>query len=541
MAEDAVIKSIPAEEMPGTLRKRLVVPEERLVLLVDGGEVLDERGPGEHSLGNWPRPAPDAVQLPQIPFDLRLRIQHLKSGDGHHFDLVWPLTLQFEHPGHFYTVWLAQAPDDGTAMADLEDYLAGWVAEKAQEQAARYTLEDLQAEAQLQSALARQMRPQLVGLLGNLGLKLVGSQHPQPRTLEDERAALESMNQLARASRDGRFDALFERLEDKQMLADRLAELYNERGDNPPDEALVELLWQVVDQSPEEATVQARQAVQGLERKVTALRLTLAAERTENERRFRQFQVRLEKAEGEEPAQRSADVDPARLLKRLLYVLRILGTGLTLLAALAALLAPQMTEEYIQLRGVALLFTVGVGVATLISDLFIRRRVRQVREEEEHRKRAESRASLRRRREADRLVRARVEAGLKQVADNLEAAWKKSYSQEGALRDLAVQMREVARRAARFGEQDVRTANYHAARYLERDSVPDDQLSAMLDLDEDLLARSQSLAGTAQSLYEQVNAGQVDEARAALAGLENGLNALRNRFTERGAYLMSST
>lgn len=534
MAEEAMIRSMPAEEMPGTLRKRLVVPDERLVLLVDGGEVVGQRGPGEHGLGNWPKPAPDAVQLPQAPFDLRLRIQHLKSGDHHHFDLVWPLTVQVEQAADFYTAWLAEAPDGDTALTELEDHLAGWVWEKAQGRAAQHTLEDLQAEEQLQSALAREMRPQLSGLLGELGLRLVGSQRPQPRTLDDEQAALESMNQFARAARDARFDALFERLEDRQMLADRLAEW----GEGPPDPALVELLWEVVDQGPEGAAVQARQAAEALERQVASLRLTLAAEQTENERRFRQMVTRLEKAEGEEPAAGRPLVDPARVLKRLLYVLRIVGTGITLLAALTALLAPHLVVEYIRLRGLSLLFTVVVGALTIFSELFLRHRVRQVREAE-RRKRAESRASLRRRREADRLVRARIEAGLKQVAGNLEAAWKKAYSQEGSLRDLAVQMREVAREATRFEEQDVRAANYQAARYLSNERVPDDQLSAMLDLDEDLLDRSQSMAATAQTLYEQVNAGQVDEARAALRGLENGLNALRNRFIERGAYLMS--
>jgi hypothetical protein len=179
-----------------------------------------------------------------------------------------------------------------------------------------------------------------------------------------------------------------------------------------------------------------------------------------------------------------------------------------------------------------------LGVLTLVSDLFVQGRVRQVRRQAAQAKEKESRASLKQRRQADHLVRARVEAGLTQVADNLEGAWKKGFGEGGAARDLAVDLREAARRAARFGEQDVRVANYRAGRYLAQDRVPDDQLAAVLDLDDDLLARSRSLAQTAESLYEQVTAGQVDAARSALRELDNGLNALRNRFTERGAYLM---
>jgi hypothetical protein len=234
-----------------------------------------------------------------------------------------------------------------------------------------------------------------------------------------------------------------------------------------------------------------------------------------------------------------AKVDPARALRRLLFFLRLIGTAVTLLAAVIALLLPQLDEEYAQLQGATLLLTVVIGILTLISDLWLQRRVRRVRREAVEEKRAESRASLKRRRLADQLVRARVEAGLKQVADNLEAAWKKGYNEGGVARDLAVDLREVARRAAQLGEQEVRAANYHAGRYLAQDRAPDEQLAAVLDRDDDLLVRSQSLAQTAEALYEQLNAGQVDAARTALHDLENGLNSLRNRFTERGAYLMN--
>lgn len=538
MPENEVIKFLPAGDLPGTFRKRLIVPEERIALLVESEEVVGQREPGEHFLGNWPKPAPDAVQLPQIPFDIRPRIQHLKSGDGQLFDLVWSLTVQFENPAHFYSVWLAQAPENEAALLDMEDYLAGQVWEAAQKQVAQYTLLDLQHEEQVQASLGRAMRGQLVALLHNLGLGLVGSQRPQPQTLEDDRAVLESMNQLARAARDARFEAVFERLEDEEMLAQRLLEWSAERGEGPPDPALVDLLWQVVEQGPEESALRAQQATQALQREVASLRLTVQSERTQNERHFRQLLARLEKAEGVAP-EASEEVDPARLLRRLLFVLRILGTGLTLLAALTALLAPQLVQEYIQLRGAALIFSVAIGVLTLISDLFLRRKVRQAREKEEEQRRAESRASLKRRREAARLVQARVESGLKQVVDSLEAAWKKGYSSGGAARDLAVELREASQNMSQFGQQDVRMANYQASRYLVQERVPDAQLAAMLDLDEDLLARSQGLAQTAQTLYEQVNAGQVDHARTALKDLENGMNALRNRFTERGAYLMN--
>ncbi len=543
MSEEAIIQALPAGTLPGTVRKRLAVPEGRLALLVDGEEVVGQRGPGEHQLGNWPKPAPDALLLPQTPFDLRPRIQHLRSGDRQPFDLVWPLTVQVKDPARFYADCLAQvpwsepAPDLSVALADFEDNLAGLLWEVAQKDAIQYSLDDLQGEGQVQSSLGRAMRATLASALDDVGLKLVGSQRPQPRTLDQEREALGTMNQAARAARDARFEALFEKLEDKEMLAHRLQEWASERGQSPPDGALVDLLWQVVDQSPEEAAIRAQQAAEVMERQVASLRMTLQSERTENERRFRQLVARLEKAEKATP--QAVAVDPVHFWKRLLFALRVVGLTLTLLAGLTAILAPQLDQEYAQLQGGAAVMTVALVVLTLLSELWLRGRVRQVRRLAAEQKQAESRANLKRRRQADALVRARVEAGLKQVAGNLEAAWKKGYSAGGEARDLAVDLREVARKVARFEEQEVRAANYQAGRYLAQNRVPDDQLAAVLDLDEDLLGRSQSLAQATEVLFEQVNDGQAEPARAALREVENSVNALRNRFTERGAYLMN--
>jgi hypothetical protein len=222
----------------------------------------------------------------------------------------------------------------------------------------------------------------------------------------------------------------------------------------------------------------------------------------------------------------------------MLWLLRLLGTGLTLAAGLVALFAPQLDREYDRIQILALLLTVVIGLLTLASDLWLQNRVYQVQRRAARVREDGSRASLRRRRDADRLVRARVESGLQQVTDNLDAAWKKGYSAGGPARDMAVDLREIAQRVQTLAEREVRPANYYAGRYLAQERVPDERLAAVLDQDEDLLQRSRSLAEVAEDLYEQVNAGQVDEARAALRGLENGLNALRNRFTERGAYLM---
>jgi len=538
MSED-VIQFIPAQDLPGGWRKRLTVPEGYTTLLVVEREVVGQRPAGDQKLSNWPRPAPDVVLVSLKPFDLRPRIQHLGSGQREVFDLVWPITVQIEDAVRLFETWLAQEPDPATALVDLEDHLAGLLWQSAQEQAIEYDLMDLQTDEQIQRSLGGALLLGLRAALGEVGLVLVGSQRPQPRTLDDEQAELEAMNQLARAARDARFEALFERLEDKEMLVHRLNEWFAEQGEGPPDPDLVDRLWQIVDQSPEEAATQAREAAEALQREVEALRLTLHSERTNNERRFRQLETRLEKEAPPAKEPRPAAERSVFVWRNVLWLLRLFGYGLTLLFGLAAFLLPRLYEEYDKVRGAVLIFTSVVGVLTIITDLWLRGRLRRARAAAQEARRAESRASLNRRLEVDHLVRARIEAGLKQVSGNLEGAWKKGYQAGGAARDLAAKMRTLAQQAARFGEEEVRAANYRARRYLAQDRVPDEQLGAVLGLDEDLLARSQSLAQTAEVLYGQVNAGQVEQAGEALRSLDDGLNALRNRFTERDAYLVN--
>jgi hypothetical protein len=535
MPEEPIIRWIPGEELPGALRKQLAVPEGSQALLVDGEEVRDRRAAGEYRLGNWPRPAPDVVLLSQQPFDVHPRLQRLKSGDGKTFDLVWPLTVQISDPARFYQDLITGSPDPEMALLDLEDRLAGLLVQSAQNTAEQHAMDDLTLEEQVQSSLRQAMAGPLRAALSNLGLTLVGSQRPQPRTLADEEEALASMNLAARAARDARFEALFQRLEDKEMLAYRLAEFLSDQGQPPPDERLVDLLWQVVEQGPEEAAVRAQQAMQAMDRQVTSLRMTLQSDRSENQRRFQQLMARLESTE--KAARTKEERDPVQWVNRLLWILRVVGTVLTLTAAAVAILAPQMELEYEQLSLYALIAGGAVAALTLFSDLFLRRKVRQLRQQAAGDKLEESRASLKRRREADRLVRARVESSVKQIADSLEAAWKKGYSAGGAARELAVQVRQVAQAMRDFGEGKVPAANYSAGRYLAQADVPDDHLAAMLDLDGELLARGQALSQAAESLYAQVNDGQVEAASAGLRELDKSFNTLRNRFTEREAYL----
>lgn len=540
MREEATIQLIAAEAMPGGARKRIEVPEGHVALLVEGQKVVGQRGAGAHHLGNWPRPAPDALLLPDVPFDLRLRIRNLRSGDGLDFDLVWPITLQVRDASRFFSGWRAFAAGSDPALVDLEDALAGRLWEAAEVPAAAWALEDLRERDELHLKLSQALRPALAPPLADLGLVLVGSQLAQPRTLEEDRGLLLALSQAARAERDARFEALFERLEDRDMLAHRLAEWSAGRGEPAPDPAVVELLWQVVDKGPEGAAERAQRAAQALDQKVNALERSLEAERSQNERRFHQLMARL--GPGDKAAEKGvrSERDEVRWLKQLLFILRIAGAGLTAATAAVALLAPHLVEPHQQLQFWATVTSLVTALLTILSEVVIRLRTRRAeRQAEEHRS-AAGKAPMDQRRRADRLVRARIEASLKQAIASLQAAWRQGCGPGGAANDLAVQVRGFGQQVEHFQEREVRAANYQASRYLARDQVPDAELGAVMDLDEELLARSQGLAQKAEELSGHVIYGRLAEAQGALQEMRNGLTGLRNRFIERGAYLAGS-
>ncbi len=537
MTQKAIIEIIPSQRMRGSLRKQLTVPEGHLALLVQGRAVVGRRGAGEHHLGNFPKPAPDAVLLPEATFDLRPRIRGLHSGDGQELDLLWPITLQIGDAARFYRAWLAPAASPDLALVALEDHIAGRLWERAAALVKQYELADLRLEEQVQAGLGKALEPALGALLSELGLALSGGGRAEPRTVEEERDLLRALGQTERAARDARFEALFERLEDRAMLEHRLAEWAAERGEAAPDAALVDRMWQVVETGPEEAAARAQRAADVVGKEVDALERTVEAERSQNERRFHQLQARLEAAE--RAALKGGDKDDQiPVLKQVRFVVRVLAGGLSILAGLVAYFAPHLTKPSNDLQFWATIMSALSGGLAVLSEVLIHTRVGRILRERELEKRTAGVVTLEERRTADRLVRARVEAALKQVASSLEAAWRKGFGEGGASRELAVDLRQVAHQVGRFQEQDVRAANYLAGRYLAREEVPDAELGAMLDLDDDLLARGQALARSAEGLYRQVNGGLVDDARASLREMENELNELRGRFIERGAYLM---
>jgi len=154
----------------------------------------------------------------------------------------------------------------------------------------------------------------------------------------------------------------------------------------------------------------------------------------------------------------------------------------------------------------------------------------------QERARARKGASRARRVELDRLVRARIEASLERLGMNLREAWQQGYGQSDEARQLAVALREFERRV-RSVQDEVRAANYQAGVYLSQARPQPEQLAAMLDLDETLLADSQVLAETSQTLYEDLRAERLEQVRQALQKLDTGLQALRNLFCERAALM----
>ena len=67
--------------LPGRLRKQLRVPDRHVAfVLAEGGPYT--LGPGEHTLPNWPAPAPEIILADTGPLPLDVQWDALPAGDG---------------------------------------------------------------------------------------------------------------------------------------------------------------------------------------------------------------------------------------------------------------------------------------------------------------------------------------------------------------------------------------------------------------------------------------------------------------------------
>lgn len=534
MIQQQAIQHVVPEALPGFVRKRLAVPENHTALLVEGGQVVGQRGPGTHTVGHLFRPPPEGVVLTTEPLDLSLRVEHLRSGDGQVLDLVWPQSVRIADPLRFYEQWLrTQPPDDAPLPADA---IAGTLFEAAQAQASQYTLADLQTQPVVARDVANALREPLQAALAEFGLEAA-----EPATADrlrvvsqaDKQAAAEAQQAAEQAVRDARFQEMAARMEDRAMFEQYLAD-WSEETSLTLDEDTRQRLWAEIERGPEDPSARLEQVQRLLQARVQELQADLADVKAEAQRRFEQMMARFQARE-EAPTTGVTNAG----LSRLVSVLRLTGATVALVTAYLSVFWSQFftTKEWLHLVAAAVGF---IAALVIFSSAFlVHERQRARRAEAHQRARARQGASQARRVELDRLVRARIEASLQRVGMNLRTAWQQGYGQGDEARQLAVSLREFERQV-RSVQDEVQAANYEAGVYLSQARPEPEQLAAMLDLDEDLLTDAQTLAESSQRLYEDLRGERLEQVRDALQELDNGLLALRNRFCERSAFMQGT-
>ena len=531
MIQQQAVQHVIPDALLGRVRKRLAVPESHMALLVEGERIVGQRGPGTHTVGHLFRPPPEALLVNTEPLALPLRVEHLRSGDGQVLDLVWPQKVRIADPQRFYHRWLRTRPaDDGSLPTDP---IAGIILEAAQAQVGQYTLADLQAQPVVARDIAAALRDPLLAAFAEFGLE--AAEPPRTDRLrvvsqEEKRAAAEAKRAAEQAARDARFQEITARMEDRAMFEQYLADWSEETGVTL-DAITRERLWAEIERGPEDPSLRLEHVQRLLQARVEELHADLTDLKAEAERRFEQMMARFK---AYERGAKAVTTDAG--LSRLVSALRLVGATIVLATTYLSIFWRQFftTEELPRLIAAAVGFI--TALIMFVSAYLVHGHQQARRAKAQERARARKGASRARRVELDRLVRARIEASLERLGMNLREAWQQGYGQSDEARQLAVALREFERRV-RSVQDEVRAANYQAGVYLSQARPQPEQLAAMLDLDETLLADSQVLAETSQTLYEDLRAERLEQVRQALQKLDTGLQALRNLFCERAALM----
>ncbi len=302
-------------QLPGRLRKQLRVPERHAaIVLAEAGPYTV--GPGDHSLPNWPAPAPEVILADAGPLPLELQWDALPAGDGELVTLTASLEVAVADPLRLHDAWLRLSP--GPAWPLPADAIAGRLHDVAAEGVAQYTAADA-ARPAVREALVRMLRDPLARELGRFGLAPAG---PALAVRVVSRAAQEAAAQNAQAAaelaRDTALAGAFAQLETRDMFLDRVATWETETGEKL-DAGTVERLWQQVapDGLPLRRPEQVEAALTGVAGELAAEASTQTVEPLSAGRRQEQMLARLDA-----PAAPLPDT-PSHRLDRLYRSLRL--------------------------------------------------------------------------------------------------------------------------------------------------------------------------------------------------------------------------
>lgn len=145
--------------------------------------------------------------------------------------------------------------------------------------------------------------------------------------------------------------------------------------------------------------------------------------------------------------------------------------------------------------------------------------------------------SLPKRRTMDNLVRRQVQEYLKRAESNFADTVRSLFRSGRAGQDAAGDLRRLQVGPLHTLQEEAKVVHYRDARYFASGAVPEAHLARMLDLDEDLLRRAQTLALDSEQMYAESVDGNVTYVMDAMAKLDKNINQLRRVLGERSAFI----
>ena len=163
---------------PGRLRAKVHVPARHVaIVLAEAGATT--LGPGDHSLPNWPLPAPEVILLDAGPLPAELQWDGLPAGDGELVTLTAGLDVIVADPLRLHAAWLRLGP--GPEWRLPEDAVAGRLRERAAQLVGSYAAADLGRQG-VQERLAGELAAPLAAELARVrpGARLTRVDRPLP-------------------------------------------------------------------------------------------------------------------------------------------------------------------------------------------------------------------------------------------------------------------------------------------------------------------------------------------------------------------------
>jgi len=522
-AGNLVWRVYPAD-LPGLLGKRLEVRPGQQAVVVRGEEVSVwpvNRYRLGGLFGGYPR---DVAIVDTHPVTLHPVLGGLLSGDNQLLEADFLVRVRVIDPRQVYQI--LGAGRDRLSVGELEGQVAAEVRRFLAAAARRYQADDLCTTTTVSQRISADLRSFLTTYLGSLGLEVEQVTHLSFLPAEDALRRAEAMRRLRERLRDTTLRERLKAVRDEKEFWDAIEQLSHEFEIRTlfRQEELEEIRASVL---AEPAAEEAQGEDEGLDL-AQALEQKVTTQQEQVMSRFNHLLKRLGYIRDE-----TCEPSPIARLERWVTVLRALGTIIFFGTTLIALLQPDLFQNPRMPEMLTAAIGLVLGILAFVSAFLINRRAKARRAEERVAK-AVARLSPERRRAAEQLVRAQVEAALEGVESNLQEAWTRAY--HSVRQDLASPLRRLARSAGDLREE-VQAAAHPASPLLTRPQIAPEALQPLLELDEGLLQQAEELVETSQSLHRLVVAQEWDDAENGTHSLEVGLQLLRSQFVQRNALL----